>query len=88
MGKPAQSVEVTEEFVSAVDEVHDHFVVTLDIMESRASPKQFRVRRSLFPEGGRVGVNQGVDLSAEKPLAPKTSLCYLLSASEAREDLR
>jgi hypothetical protein len=24
-GEPAQAVEVTEEFVSAVDEMHDHF---------------------------------------------------------------
>jgi hypothetical protein len=35
---------VTEEFVSAVDEVSDHFGSTLDIMESRASPKQCGVR--------------------------------------------
>jgi len=26
-GKPAQTVEVTEEFVGAVDEMNDHFLV-------------------------------------------------------------
>jgi len=31
-GEPAQTVEVTEEFVSAVDEVHDHFGSMLDLL--------------------------------------------------------
>ena len=31
-GKPAQAVEVTEEFVSAVDEMHDHFGSMLNLV--------------------------------------------------------
>ena len=31
-GESAQAVEVTEEFVSAVDEVHDHFRSMLDLL--------------------------------------------------------
>ena len=65
MGKAAQPVEVTEEFVSAVDEVNDHFGSIFDIMNPAPSPKQCRMRRNLFPEGSRVGVNQGVDLGGK-----------------------
>jgi hypothetical protein len=41
-GEPAQPVEVTEELVGSVDEVDDHLGSTLDMMESRASPRPCR----------------------------------------------
>ena len=37
-GKPAQAVEVTEELVSAVDEVNDHFAVNEDFVAAPAKP--------------------------------------------------
>ena len=43
-GEPAQPVEVTEEFVGAVDEVRNHFVVEVDFLAlpSKAIAKRLR----------------------------------------------
>ena len=38
--EPAQAVEVTEEFVSTGNDMHNHFGITLDIMEFGALSKQ------------------------------------------------
>jgi len=50
VGKPAQAVEVTEELVSAVNEVHDHFGSMLDLLA--AASKAVTASLCVMPQGG------------------------------------
>jgi hypothetical protein len=46
-GKPAQTVEVTEEFVSTVDKVHDHFGSMLDLVPAHSKAAD-RIKGQMF----------------------------------------
>lgn len=63
MGKPPQTVEVTEEFVRAVDEVDDHFQSMLGLMA--AALKVFRLEwNRKRANSGKRGRNLFKDVAA------------------------